>query len=430
MTQSTQQPAFAPPPPAPVRRAPFLVWPVARREFYASIASALLLPLLWGILILGWRALALILAALAGALMVHLLLRRFTRRGRQLLLSHTLLTALMIAALAQAQWPPLILAGAGAGAILLVWLWGGPGHERIHSSLLAAVLLPVLFAGGLVDDHTATRGAIVARDRLFMGDINADPAESAVQWPRSREIKGHDAVIREYPYAVVADLLRQVSQLTDTESIQRPRSRDSTSISAPATEPARRLDAAPRSPADQLIDEAMVDRLPSMEALLLGIFPGRIGVVSALGILLGGLYLAYRNILRPYSVALFLASVVAGFVLITLYARLTVLGGVGFSAVRTLESIQTYLTLICYEFFSGDVLLATVFILAMPGTEPITPRGRRWFLIFAGVLAAMVHRLTPSVPACTLVLLVLQPFTWLFDYLMARKSWLNYGPRV
>ena len=38
--------------------APFLVWPVSRREFYRTICVALLPALVWGVILFGGRVLA------------------------------------------------------------------------------------------------------------------------------------------------------------------------------------------------------------------------------------------------------------------------------------------------------------------------------------------------------------------------------------
>ncbi len=81
--------------------------------------------------------------------------------------------------------------------------------------------------------------------------------------------------------------------------------------------------------------------------------------------------------------------------------------------------------LLSYDFFSGDILFAAVFILALPGSEPVTRRGRRWFLVVAGLVAGLVHGLDLPLPGTVLVLLVLQPLAPLFDRLLARRSWLN-----
>ena len=78
---------------------PFLVWPVARREFYISISIALLPALSWGVIIFGFRAAEVIVATLVGATLCHKLLKRLSRRGRTLLYAHTLASALILASL-------------------------------------------------------------------------------------------------------------------------------------------------------------------------------------------------------------------------------------------------------------------------------------------------------------------------------------------
>lgn len=385
----------------PMGRAPFLVWPVARREFYTAIAFALLLPLTWGAIIFGWRAVVVGAMTVGGALALHWLLRRTTRRGKNLLYAHTLVSALMLVALSQALWPPLYMLAAGAAMTGLIWLFGGPGHERVQASLLVGIVLTLLLTGQ--GWHRAEEGTILARNRLFMGDLHEAGAIRSHQWPRSAEIGGQDAVRVAYPNVVVSELLHHVSQAVRN-------SKDESQT---------------REQVQRLVDQALAVQLPAIETTLLGVIPGMIGAVSGIGIVLGGLYLAYRHILRPRSCSLFLGAVMAGLVASAVGARMVALGGANVGRMWDVISPGEALTLLFYELLSGDVLLAAAFVLALPGSEPITARGRRVFLVLAGVLAGFLHRADVPVPTTTLVLLAFQPLAPLFDQFFGRRSWLN-----
>ena len=52
---------------------------------------------------------------------------------------------------------------------------------------------------------------------------------------------------------------------------------------------------------------------------MLGAVPGRIGTVSLIGVALAGFYLAYRFILRPASVVLFVAAFMLGTILLAFW---------------------------------------------------------------------------------------------------------------
>ena len=86
-------------------------------------------------------------------------------------------------------------------------------------------------------------------------------------------------------------------------------------------------------------------------------------------------------------------------------------------------------TLLSYLLLNSDLAFAAVFILALPGTEPLTARGRRVFLVMAGLLGAALHRAQPAHSGgdagCASYPM---PFVPLFDRLFAKRSWLNARP--
>lgn len=404
--------------------APFLVWPVARREFYIAVAVALLPTLAWGAIVFGWRAFVLILTVLGGALATHLLFWLFTRRGKSLLLAHTIVSALLLACLSRPLWPPVLMLAAGALLVVLAFVFGGPGREWIASSslvlmLLLASLLLIAHRAGLhpLGDAPPPGDAILARDRLFMGDLKPRAQERVpyaeqrptAHWPRSRDLGGNDAVSMFQPVAVVNDLLDILAKLVHPRATRSSRS---------AAESAARI--------TPVMDEALVYRLPGLDTVVEGRVPGAIGCVSATAIFLGGLYLAYRHILRARSGTTFLLSFLAGLVLLMLPPGVLARAGL-WEYGRLWEAMpSTLLTLVSYQFFGSDVVFAAIFILALPGTEPITPRGRWVFLVIAGLIGAALCRLSPwPIPAATLGLALLQPFRPLFDRAFIHRSWLN-----
>ena len=411
--------------------APFLVWPVARREFYALIAFSLLLPMSWGIVIFGWRALAVVAATLTGAAAMHIALKRWTQRGKRLILAHTLMSAMLVGALAQGLWPPSLMMAAGMVMVRLIWLFGGPGHERVFASTLVVMLLALAVGWLGLRGGAGSSGAILAHDRLFMGDLAQSHVKRVHYFPRSSEIDGQDAVELPRTQVVVTSLLRDLRALvrqTAAKPLSLPRAEppavETAESTAPATQPVTARDAA-----ETVLTTALVERLPSVEELLLGVTPGRIGAVSGLGIALGGLYLAYRNVLRPRSFLLFLAAVMAGLVISATVTRTQgEFGGIGYTPLTRVLTASEMVTLLIYDFFSGDILFAAVFILAMPGSEPVTSRGRRWFLLSAGIVAGLVHAVDLPVPMTALVLMAFQPLAPLFDRMLGRRSWLNAEP--
>lgn len=405
-----ETPAFASP-----RTAPFLVWPVARREYYFAICTALMPTLIWGAMIFGWRALAGTVALACGAVGVHVLLRRLTTRGKRMLIAHSVGSALIIAALGQPLWPGWLMLLAGMALAAAIFAWGGPGRERIVSATLIAILLmflsPRLLRHPGPDPTTPLHGdRILARDRMFMGDLRNAAETPQARWERSRDVGGDDALPMYRPSLVAHQLLDALSRAVGEVSV----------AEAEMTWKERVGRATPA------IEDALVHRLPALERVATGSSPGLIGCVSGVAIGMGGLYLAYRNILRPRSSFLFLFAFIIGLVAMALtFDAMGRLGVVGM--VRTWQAAPGFLvTLLAYSFFGSDAIFAAVFLLAWPGFEPITPRGRRVFLVVAGLSAAVLHRFAPiPLPAATLTLTVLHPLAGLFDLAFKHYSWMN-----
>lgn len=391
------------------RRGPFLVWPVSQRDFYMSVALALVPALIWGMTIYGWRILAMVVLAEAGAGLVHRLLRRLTHRGKKLVFAHSFMSVLVLVALSAPMWPVWAVGVAGATMPVFWWLMRGKGRERVHMALAWVVVLQlVLWLAG----WTPSEG-ILARDRLLMGDLRNQREMVMPLWLPSWQLGGDDAEQMRQPSVAAIQSLDRLSYALLTSRM--------TLVSGQlmgAVKPEGGREGS-------VLDRGLAEELPAMDLLLLGAVPGRVGAVSLIGIVLGGLYLTYRTILRPYSVALFFGSYVLATVLLMIWPATTAHVGL-WGLWRIWASIPgEMVTLLAYVVLNSDVIFAAVFVLALPGTEPLTPRGRRVYLILAGILAASLARIGLGLPMATFVLCGLMPMAGLFDRMFAKRSWLN-----
>lgn len=368
-------------------RAPFLLWPVARREFYQAIIIALSLPLLWGVALFGIKAALIVCSTLGGAVITQALLRR-SRRGRLLTFNHTIASALMLACLTAVQCPLWLAGAASALMTLVIWLVGPPGRHRVHVGLLTALML------SLVVGRVGT-GPVLVKEALFVGNLHRTSPVRRFRWPAAAPVVGNDAITVPSPDMVLAKTLRSISDHPE-------------GLKARAT-----------------LDNAFGIELPPPAELFLGVMPGRIGVVAILGIILGGLLLAYRHILQPASWAVFLLAVLLGLVFGPLSAHTfhhefwQSLGGLWYLPK------ERALYLIFVELCTSDFLFASVFILAMPGTLPLSPRARWVFLLAAGILAALFARIGLPLPPATTALLLLQPIGPWLDSLLPRRTWMR-----
>ncbi len=366
---------------------PFLVWPVARREFYQTIGLSLLLPLLWGIVVFGFRAALIILATLVAAAATHFFLARYTTRGRLLTWNHTLTYAMIAASLTAPLVPYLWALAAGVCVTLLIWIAGLPGRQRFQIALLAPLALSAMLP-------LPGRWPVLVLDRLAIGDIHHSIATHRYTWPKRSPVAGVDAVSLPRP--------EQVIQQTERKIAPNPSGRR----------------------AGRALRTMFAINLPSPPALLMGGVPGLIGTVGIFAIILAGLFLSYRNILPPGAWGLFLVSVLAGLVFGPLSGHVLhhefwqSLGGLWYLPP------ERAMTLLFYEMGSADFLFASVFLLALPGTLPIEPMARRVFLVLAGIAAALLHRLAIPIPPATVAILFLQPVGPVLDMFLHRRSWL------
>jgi hypothetical protein len=384
--------------------------------------------LLWGTILFGVRVFLMLASSLVVATVIHALLKRWLpwQRGRSLLYPHTVVSTLVLIGLAHPMWPVWSVASMAILLPLILALVGGPGRERVHVAAVLAfaiqfAIMPILprlhtYAGG-----PGGRGgddAILAHDRLFMGDIREQRNASLNFWPPSRELNGADAIHVTPPALIAARTFDALSQRMEAASDSgRP-------------EESLNLGLTPEAESDfrDILNKTFAFQLPGMDMQILGVVPNRVGTVSFIAIALAGLYLAYRYILRPRSVVLFSTSFILGTLLFSFWptavARVGTLGV--WSIIKTFPA--ELLTLFNFLLFNSDAAFAAVFILALPRTEPLTARARRMFLLSAGILGAAVHRIDPTLPAATLILCALMPFAPLFDRLLSQRSWLNARP--
>lgn len=372
---------------ATVQGPPFLFWPVVRSGFYQAIILALIPPLLWGIVVFGSAAMAILAALLAGMCVSHALLRSLTRRGKLMEFTHTLACTLIVAALAAPTMSVMFMLGVGLLIPVLIWLLGMPGRESVHVALLLPLFFLVLFP-------QPPRWPLLARNRIILGNIHRSVPMQRYEWPLADQIHGADAVSLLRPSDAIGQLYKRIAAQPASQK---------TSLA---------------------IRQTFSFALPTPQNLMLGAVSGWIGTGSILAIVLAGLFLSWRHVLLPTAWAAFLLSVLAGLLFGPLsphqlhHEFWQSLGGIWFL------KPEEAMSLLAYELLSSDFLFAAVFVLALPGTMPMEPLPRGIFLLLAGLGAALAHRLMLPVPPATFAILVMQPLAPALDAIFHRRSWL------
>jgi len=137
-----------------------------------------------------------------------------------------------------------------------------------------------------------------------------------------------------------------------------------------------------------LPEESIVD-------MFLGRCPGSIGEISALALLLGGVYLLYRRVISIRIPAAYLGTV----------AVLTLI----FS--KTGDPISWML----YSLFSGGLMLGAIFMATDYATSPATPVGQVVYGIGCGVLTIVFRYYGLFPEGVTYAILIMNAFVWFID---------------
>ena len=133
----------------------------------------------------------------------------------------------------------------------------------------------------------------------------------------------------------------------------------------------------------------------SLLDMFLGNCPGSIGEISALALLIGGVYLLYRNVISIRIPAAYLGTV----------AVMTLV----FS--KTGEPVQWML----YQLLSGGVMRGAIFMATDYATSPATPVGHILFGIGCGVLTVIFRYFGLFPEGVTYAILIMNAFVWFID---------------
>ena len=141
----------------------------------------------------------------------------------------------------------------------------------------------------------------------------------------------------------------------------------------------------------------------SLLDMFLGICPGSIGEVSALALILGGIYLVYRKVISPRIPLSYLGTVA---VLTLIFAK-------------TDDPIAWML----YSLLSGGVMLGAIFMATDYATSPVTPRGQVIYGIGCGVLTVVLRYFGLFPEGVTYAILIMNALVWIIDRYSAPRRY-------
>jgi Na+-translocating ferredoxin:NAD+ oxidoreductase RnfD subunit len=347
--------------------------PDPTRHFVAHVLGALF-PFTAALALYGWRAAGLAAVLILCTTVAASIWRRIGRRGGALHLPHVLWLAVLLSlmlpphllAWRHSFWPALpsgpwtLVPAAALLLVMLSWLIGCKPSARTHPSLLAYLILAVLF-GGLLAPRVVLR-----RARAFLGDVTncvAAPgsgSRSTVDeaWVYSRENLPADAVC----FAQTA-----AERLTEyTRSWRAPQG------------------------AWLSIEGLLRDAMPPLEDLVIGGHPGPIGGSSAIAVLIGGLFLIYRRVI-DYRVPL-LTVLAAYLALLILPVPVAVTDSIRqwmpIVLPRAHLGWAVVVTFANYQIMCSPILFTAFFLATSPAVCPANPRARASYAVMLGALTA------------------------------------------
>jgi Na+-translocating ferredoxin:NAD+ oxidoreductase RnfD subunit len=331
-------------------------------------------PLTAGAILYGWRAMAVLLLALASTLFFTLVWQRIGRRGGSLHIPH----AIWLAILLTMMLPPHLLVGRdikdlhAAGTVwmivpaacllmvMLLWLTGGVGFSRVHPLLITQLIL-VLFFYQYLHPHL-----VLHRSRLLTGDLqnvmhNDVITESirALPWIASRDEPPTDAIY--------------IPQVASQQLIEYTRLKHGSGYGWISVE--------------GLVRDAM----PPLEDLVVGGHPGPIGASSAIAVIIGGLFLLYRGLI-DYRIPL-VAVIIAffAFLLLPVPAAIRETGAQWRPLVLARIDVTTMVTFANYQLMASPLLLMLFFLATSPSICPMGRKAKVVFAIALGLLTAALQ---------------------------------------
>jgi len=133
----------------------------------------------------------------------------------------------------------------------------------------------------------------------------------------------------------------------------------------------------------------------SLLDMLLGLIPGSIGEISALALLLGGVYLVLRKVISPRIPLAYLGTV----------AALTLI----FS--KTGQPVLWML----YSLLGGGVMLGAIFMATDYSTSPVTARGQLIYGVGCGILTVLFRYYGLYPEGVTYAILLMNGLVWIID---------------
>jgi Na+-translocating ferredoxin:NAD+ oxidoreductase RnfD subunit len=370
-------------------------------RFFSLHVAGAMLPITAGLLLYGWRGVAVMAAVTGSAFCSILIWRNIGARGRQMRPCHgmwlALLLSLMLPAhLASAQ-PPFpgypgalwaVPIGAGILVTFLAWLLGGVGSGRVHPALVTYLVLVVLFGNALMPHWVLQRNHLGTGDAAKAADLDTFPS-AAEGWINLKHVPDRDALS-------LRPAAERLIQFTTG-----------------------RYTAGQKSPSRSWLSlvSLLRDEMPPLEDLIAGGQPGPFGASSAIAVIVGGLFLLYRGVIDFRIPVLIVAAAMAAFMVLPIPVLITENGAMYRWLIPHDAAVgaAAALTFANYEILAGPLLLTAFFLATAPAVRPMARRARVIYALLVGLLAAFLQLYVSVSYGAYVALLLVSVLTPIFD---------------
>ncbi|MHC4441262.1 MAG: RnfABCDGE type electron transport complex subunit D [Planctomycetota bacterium] len=322
------------------------------------------LTMVAGMFLFGWNTVRVLAISVAVALLVESTFSLLSHRTRVWSESHALLMGILFAC----TLPPTVswhvpMIGSALAVMLGQILPGGLGSYMWHPAVVGRIAVQILFH----EQVTPKWCSVLAPGHLLWGDI-----DRAAELPR----------LSSWSTAPLADKVEAWMTLRPVDQISLP-------ISSRAGD----------SLAETLA--ALVrDVLPAWPDTLLGIAGGAIGEACVIAVLVAGLILFWRGLLRwPMVVAgIVSAAVLAAILPVRIQLSDGTMIDSWWPGLAVWQGLPVGLVYVCYQLTAGGFLLVLLLLAPDPSSSPLTLRGHMWFGLIIGA-GTIVLRVSAGLPA-------------------------------